>query len=480
MQIRLVARRGPLPRWQVLLAERLVGLGHAVVWSRTAPARPEPAALALLLQLEGLLYRRRGPNLTERIDPPPGAEESGPADLVIDLAGDGAGADALRLVADGSPEPEAIACAILDGREPHLAAVRGACVLAEARPALENRAMVTLSLDQVLERAIDLLAGAVAAPAGGAFAPAPPRPVSGASAARFLAAALAAKVLTRLLRRGETWNIGWRPRTDGIPTDPARWTQSPFTWLPWDPGRYLADPFVVEHEGRTVILCEELPFATGRGVISAVTLDAEGRPGPPRVVLERPYHLSYPFVFRHGGAIWMIPESSANRTVELYRASRFPDAWELEAVLIRDVCAGDATVELIDGTWWLFCTTTGPHGSSWDALSLFSAPDLRGPWRPHPGNPVLIDAAAARPAGALLRHESGLWRVAQDCRARYGAGLALCRIDRLDGEGFAQSVAARLSPGWGAVGCHTFNRSERFEVIDAVWPTRGGRVATAG
>ena len=167
--------------------------------------------------------------------------------------------------------------------------------------------------------------------------------------------------------------------------------------------------------------------------------------------------------------------------MELYRAARFHDTWALEAVLLRDIRAGDATVEQIDGTWWLFCTTTGPHGSSWDALSLFSAPDLRGPWTAHPGNPVLIDASCARPAGSLLRQGGGLWRVAQDCRARYGAGLALCRIDRLDAAGFGQSVEARLfpAPRWGAVGCHTFNRSERFEVIDAVWPTRAGR-APAG
>lgn len=477
MQIRIVANRGPLPRWQWLLAGRLAERGHAVVWACGGAERPDPAALALLMQLEGLLYRRRAPSLAERTEPAP-SDAATPADLVIDLTGVPGEDDALRLVADGAFEPEAIACAVLDGRSPHLAAVRNGRVLAEALPALESRGLVTACLDQVLERAVDLLAGAVTAPPRTALAAGPAPRLSTGSAARFLVAGLADKVLGRLLRRGETWNIGWRARTPGIPADPARWTERPFAWLPWDPGRYLADPFVVEHEGTTVILCEELPFATGRGVISAVTLDAEGRPGPARVVLERPYHLSYPFVFRHAGEIWMIPESSANRTVELYRATRFPDSWELEAVLIRDLCAGDATVERVDGTWWLFCTTTGPHGSSWDALSLFSAPDLRGPWRPHPGNPVLIDASAARPAGALMRHEGGLFRVAQDCRARYGAGLALCRIDRLDGEAFAQSVAARLAPAWGATGCHTFNRSERFEVIDAVWPTRGGRLPT--
>ena len=62
--------------------------------------------------------------------------------------------------------------------------------------------------------------------------------------------------------------------------------------------------------------------ATGKAHISYVRLGGEAAPvGPPATALETPYHLSYPFVFRHEDDIFMIPESSANRTVELYRAS---------------------------------------------------------------------------------------------------------------------------------------------------------------
>lgn len=483
MRITLVAPGGPVPRWHMALAERLAAAGHAVGWRRGPAAPPEPAAVALLLRFEGLLYRRRGPSLAKRVDPGAVPAPDGPADLTIDLSGVEAEDDALRLRFDGSPDPAGLACAILADRNPELCVVRGDRLVARALPALEQRGRLGISLDQALERAVDLLAAAAAAHRAGPAAAIGRAPrVSTAAAMRFLAAGFADKALGRLLRRDEAWNIAWRPRQPAPPDDTATWTEAPFAWLPWDPARYLADPFVIEHEGRTVILCEDLPFSTGRGVISAVTFDAAGRPGRPEVVLERPYHLSYPFVFRHAGEIWMIPETSANRTVELYRAARFPDRWELESVLIRDICAGDATVAEIDGTWWLFASTTGGHGSSWDALSLFSAPSLRGPWRPHPGNPVLIDAAAARPAGAMWRAADGLWRPAQDCSARYGGGIALCRVDRLDAEGYGQSVRTRLypDPTWSALGCHTFNRSEHYEVIDAVWPTTRGRIRHGG
>ena len=40
------------------------------------------------------------------------------------------------------------------------------------------------------------------------------------------------------------------------------------------------------------VFCEEVPFATGKGIISQFTIDAAGRASSPRPVLERAYHLS--------------------------------------------------------------------------------------------------------------------------------------------------------------------------------------------
>ena len=39
----------------------------------------------------------------------------------------------------------------------------------------------------------------------------------------------------------------------------------------------------------------------------------------------------------------MMPESGQNRTLELYRAERFPDRWTLDRVLISGAEIGDAT-----------------------------------------------------------------------------------------------------------------------------------------
>jgi hypothetical protein len=187
--------------------------------------------------------------------------------------------------------------------------------------------------------------------------------------------------------------------------------------------------------------------------------------GQPFPVLERPYHLSYPFVFSHEEAVYIIPESSANRSIELYRATAFPQEWVLECVLVEDAAASDATLIEKDGRFWLFATDC-LGGSSWDALCLWSAETLHGPFLPHKHNPVLIDAGGARPAGRMLVEDGRLLRPTQDCRASYGAAMVLKHVTELDDDAFSEELVQRLDPAKTWLGTHSINRSSSIEAID--------------
>ena len=133
-------------------------------------------------------------------------------------------------------------------------------------------------------------------------------------------------------------------------------------------------------------------YATGRGHIACLELDEDGALASQQVVLQRDYHLSYPFIFEGGTELYMIPETAANRTVELYRCERFPDRWGFVKVLLRDLYAVDATLLEADGGAWLFANVKESGGSSLNALHLFrGASPLADDWRPHPKNPVVQD-----------------------------------------------------------------------------------------
>ncbi len=71
-------------------------------------------------------------------------------------------------------------------------------------------------------------------------------------------------------------------------------------------------------------------------------------------MFERPYHLSYPFVFEHEGSVYMIPETMGSRRIELYKAKAFPFDWELVHVLKEDIDAVDTTLWIQDGIYYFF------------------------------------------------------------------------------------------------------------------------------
>ena len=185
-------------------------------------------------------------------------------------------------------------------------------------------------------------------------------------------------------------------------------------------------------------------------------------------VLEEPWHLSYPFLIEWGGDIWMIPESSANRDIAIYRATDFPLKWERHAVLLSGVEAADATIIDHDGLLWMFAVTRDGVGGYSDTLGIWSSKDLFGPWRPHCGNPVLVDDRTARPAGNMVRRNGQLYRPVQDCRRAYGAALNFMRVTRLDQDGFEQELEGTLTsgPAWPGRRLHTLNYNGRLEAID--------------
>lgn len=472
----------PLRAWHQELAARLGGDGHRVRLTPGGPRPRFPLGTGALLALQRLIFRARSSAFAPASEAPAMAAAHFTADLVIALDGSPKPLKGLCLIPlfDDRREPQAFVEALLAGRAPALSialsqADAEARVVARALPAIEDPVVLARGLDQVTARLVALIRRTVRHIAAGTLPAEAEQPseASGASRgspARFFLHGFAKKVRDRLKRRQghpDHWFIGWRKAPNAGVAHELAWPDSAYQKIADDGQRYLADPFPFEHDGRVYIFCEEYPYATEKGVISVIERMSDGSFAPPRVVLERPYHLSYPQIIVCDGSIFMLPETYAAGRIELYRVERFPDLWVLQATLLDGVMASDATYVEYGGRHWIFATVAGDGGSTWDELHLYHAPDLLGPWTPHAGNPVLIDAGAARPGGEMWVRDGALWRVAQDCRARYGGGLALCRVDVLTPERFAQTVVARLAPPLGdATGVHTLNSAAGIETVD--------------
>jgi hypothetical protein len=267
-------------------------------------------------------------------------------------------------------------------------------------------------------------------------------------------------------RLGEKqWFIAYRRVGGGNPADGD---SARLTTISPPAGRFYADPFLFQRDGRRFIFFEDYDWRCHRAVICYVEIDERGRHCSPRVALRQDCHLSYPFVFEEGDAVYMLPETAARRTVELYRAAHFPGDWTLDRVLLRDVCATDATLLRHEGRLWMFVAIAVDGGRPIDELFLFSSDSLRGEWEPHPLNPVVSDVRCARPAGRVFLRNGHLIRPAQDCSRSYGWRLVFNRIEALSPTDYRETPVSAIEPApdSGNLRTHSYDSDDTYEVLD--------------
>jgi hypothetical protein len=236
-------------------------------------------------------------------------------------------------------------------------------------------------------------------------------------------------------------------------------------------GTFWADPHALYRDGKYYIFFEDYSFKSRKGSISLITLDESGDWRFQGKVLDRPYHLAYPFVFEWKNDVYMIPDSNSKQTVEVYRCSEFPDKWEFHTVLMSNIKLMDATLHEHNGKWWLFGNVRERDGmSNLDELFLFSADSpLSDQWRPHPCNPIVSDVRCARPAGRLFCHNGHLYRPSQNSSYFYGYGLKINEVITLNDEEYEEKEVSAISPNWdpSIIGLHTINHTGRLTIIDA-------------
>ncbi len=281
---------------------------------------------------------------------------------------------------------------------------------------------------------------------------------------RFVARLVGGVTLRRVRRIlfEEDWRIALR-RFDG-----ESQATSMLRLVPPSDGRWYTDPVLVIDDRAAHLFAEEFDLRAGRGRIAHALVEADGTVAPLRPVLERPYHLSYPFVFRFDGDWWLIPESGENRTVELYRCVSFPNEWERAKILLDDVFAVDSTVLFHDDRLWLFTSIAVDGSEVGDELFLYSARSPLDDWVPHPLNPVVSDVRRARPAGPIIRMGGALVRHSQDGSRRYGYAICLNAIEELSLSAYREVPVTRMEPRrkWRNRAMHTYNRAGGLEVLD--------------
>jgi len=236
-------------------------------------------------------------------------------------------------------------------------------------------------------------------------------------------------------------------------------------------GVFWADPFVVVENDKYFLFVEEFIYKKNKAHISVLSLDKSGQVLKSVRIIERPYHMSYPFIFKIDGTFYMIPETSRNRTIQLFKCTAFPDKWEFVKNVMTGLSAVDSTVFYHAAKWWLFTSidqTDNSVGNSTELFLFFTDDIFSGEWHGHPVNPVISDIRKARMAGKIFVEEGMIIRPSQDCSVRYGRGFSLNQITKLSMEEYEEKEIIQVEPFWdkNIRGTHTFNFDKDFTVID--------------
>lgn len=293
-----------------------------------------------------------------------------------------------------------------------------------------------------------------------------------ASAPRLYRALSRNAVLTRILHRSDPRQEWWIDIFGGDDLGNLRplGTGPAVTRLDVNDvaAEYVADPFLVLAGGLWHLFFEVLNARRNKGEIAFATSADLVRWQYRGIVLRERHHLSYPAVFSHEGAWYMVPETWEASAVWLYRAEAFPWGWRRHRRLLSGKVLLDPTLFRHHGLWWMIVETDRSH--RFDTLRLFMANTLTGPWSEHPASPIVAgDARIARPAGRAIIRNGRPIRFAQNCADSYGASVSAFEMVELSPTTYReQRLALALAPGPNSGFVNGMHHVDAFE-LDGRW-----------
>jgi hypothetical protein len=182
------------------------------------------------------------------------------------------------------------------------------------------------------------------------------------------------------------------------------------------PAKFVADPFLIRDGKKWDLFFEVYNNATQQGDLAVATSKNLWKWNYQKVIIDEPFHLSYPYVFKADDGYYLIPESFEANSIRLYKADEFPTKWSFVKTLIEGRDYVDNSIVFFNSKWWLFSSVT-----SNDKLYLHYADSLLGPWKEHPMSPIVSgDVHKSRPSGRLLVVDGQLYRFTMDVKPPSG------------------------------------------------------------
>jgi len=223
------------------------------------------------------------------------------------------------------------------------------------------------------------------------------------------------------------------------------------------PAKFVADPFLIKEDNTWNLFFEVYNNNTKQGDLAVATSKNTWTWKYEKVIIDEPFHLSYPYVFKTDDGYYLIPESFEANSIRLYKADVFPTKWSFVKTLVEGRDYVDNSIVYYNNKWWLFSSVT-----SNDKLYLHYADSLAGPWKEHPQSPIVDgDIHKSRPSGRLLIYEGKLYRFTMDIDPPAGTHQVMAyQITEVTPENYSEKLAQEApvvmpsGSGWNGQAMH--------------------------
>ena len=175
---------------------------------------------------------------------------------------------------------------------------------------------------------------------------------------------------------------------------------TPFTAIPNTKRYTAADPFLFNHNGVKYLFAELFDKKENIGKLGYSVFE-NGKFTDWHIIIEEPYHLSYPNIFSFRDNIYIVPEANESNSLYAYKAVHFPDKWQKCKPVISGRKLVDTTFLDYNGMHLMFTYEIVPDSNK--KLYIYSVDD-EGNIRNFSDGFISDDDSSARPGGNFLNY----------------------------------------------------------------------------
>lgn len=250
-----------------------------------------------------------------------------------------------------------------------------------------------------------------------------------------------------------------------------------FFRVPYHDDFWYADPIILSYEADTYLFAECFDMRTQKGMIGCAKFDGDGYLSEFSPVIEEPYHLSFPMVFEWNDVLYMIPESSDNMSLNLYRCEgdilnwrkieEFPTSKPLVDTVI--VSIGDDNVELLSSAihprnplqyqWQRFTLKKSGEETSLQEMKAFNEGEKYTYYNRMAGKMINLDNKTILPMQESTEIDYGVHLLLNDFSSGDLEQLSGRKITVKDIH--VEGVSAKQ-----LIGIHSYAATEQIEVVD--------------